>query len=148
MARERVFTMAEIDLIVDRIRTWPGETINWGDLCASLKDILGRMPSRQGLSQHEAIQVAFTARKKHLRIQPKQASPMPSSLAVAAKRIARLLAEKRELELQVQQLRERFKTWQYNAHVKELTEANLDKPLPIIDKDVAESEKDEYGRVK
>lgn len=148
MARERVFTKTELDLIVDKIRTWPGETIKWGDLCASLKDMLGRMPSRQGLSQHEAVQTAFTARKSHLRIQPKQASPMPSSLAVAAQRISRLLTEKRELELQVQQLRERFKKWQYNAHVKNLTEADLDKPLPIIDKDVAESEKDAYGRVK
>lgn len=148
MARERVFTKTEIDLIVDKIRTWPGETINWGDLCASLKDILGRRPSRQGLSQHEAIQVAFTARKKHLRIQPKQASPMPSSLAVAARRIARLLAEKQELVQQIEQLRERFRTWQYNAHVKDLTEADLDKALPIIDKDVTKSEKDEYGRVK
>lgn len=148
MARERVFTQTEIDLIVDKIRTWPGETIKWGDVCASLKDTLGRMPSRQGLSQHEAIQAAFTARKKHLRIQPKQTSPMPSSLAVAAKRIARLSAENRELELQVQGLRERFRTWQYNAHVKDLTEAALDKPLPIIDKDVSASEKDKHGRVK
>ncbi|MDO8943847.1 MAG: hypothetical protein Q7U75_11735 [Desulfobacterales bacterium] len=148
MARERVFTQEEIDLIVDKIRTWSGETIKWGDVCTAAKDILGRKPSRQGLSQHEAILTAFQARKGRLRIQPKEASPMPSSLAVASKRIANLMAEKREWELERELFRRKFRTWQYNAHVKGMTEADLDKPLPIIDKDVSESEKDEYGRVK
>jgi hypothetical protein len=148
MARNRVFTQTDIDGIVSLIRNWPKETIKWGDICTAAERVLGFKPSRQGLSQHEAILIAFQSRKGHLRIQPKEASPMPSSLAIASKRIASLNAEKRELELQIKQLRERFRTWQYNAHVKNMTEEDLDKPLPIIDKDVSESEKDEYGRVK
>ena len=31
---------------------------------------------------------------------------------------------------------------------RNMTEADLDNPLPIIDKGVSESEKDEYGRIK
>ena len=45
-------------------------------------------------------------------------------------------------------LMERFRTWQYNASAKNMTEADLDKPLPFLDKHVSESAKDEYGRVK
>ena len=73
---------------------------------------------------------------------------MPSSLAVAARRISRLAAENHELELQNKRLLERFRTWQYNASVRNMTEADLDRPLPILDKDVSKTEKDEYGRVK
>lgn len=148
MARNRVFTQTDINGIVDLIRNWPKETLKWSDICIAAERVLGFEPSRQGLSQHEAIQVAFQSKKGRLRIQPKAASPMPSSLAIASKRIASLIAEKHELELQIKTLRERFRTWQYNAHSKNMTEADLDKPLPIIDKGVSESEKDKYGRVK
>jgi hypothetical protein len=35
-----------------------------------------------------------------------------------------------------------------HADAKNMTEADLDKPLPFLDKHVSESAKDEYGRVK
>lgn len=148
MARNKVFTGRDIEAIVTIIRDWPKDTINWADVCKASEKILGYKPSRQGLNQREEILTAFQARKGHLRVQPKEASPMPSSLAVAARRISRLAAENHELELQNKRLLERFRTWQYNASVRNMTEADLDRPLPILDKDVSKTEKDEYGRVK
>lgn len=148
MARNKVFTARDIEAIVTIIRDWPKETISWDEVRKASVKVLGYEPSRQGLNQREEILLAFQAKKGRLRVQPKDASPMPSSLAVAARSIARLKAEKLELELQNKRLMERFRTWQYNASVKNMTEADLDKPLPILDKHVSKSEKDEYGRVK
>lgn len=148
MARNRVFTKRDIDGIVELINTWPNETINWNDVRDKASPLLGFKPSRQGLNQHERVLTAFQSKKIHLRISPKQASPMPSSLTVAAKRIASLKAENERLELVNQVMRDRFRTWQYNAHIWGMREADLDKPLPLEAKDVAASEKDEYGRVK
>ena len=148
MARNKVFTTRDIEAIVTIIRDWPKETISWDEVRKASAKVLGYEPSRQGLYQREEIQRAFQAKKGHLRVQPKDAAPMPSSLATAAKRISRLMAENRELELQNKRLMERFRTWQYNASARNMTEEDLDKPLPILHKDVAPSEKDEYGRVK
>lgn len=148
MARNKVFTSQDIERIVALIRDWPKDTINWEAVCKAAEKVLGFKPSRQGLNQREEILTAFQAKKGRLRISPEQASPMPSSLAVAAKRIATLKAENEELTLINKRLRERFRTWQYNAHARNMTEEDLDKPLVFLDKDVAKSEKDEYGRVK
>ncbi|HJW25981.1 MAG TPA: hypothetical protein VJ576_13895 [Rhodocyclaceae bacterium] len=148
MARNRVFTKRDIDGVVGLINTWPNETISWNEVRDKVTPLLGFKPSRQGLNQHERVLTAFQSKKAHLRISPKQTSPMPSSLAVAAKRIANLLAENKRLELINKEMKDRFRTWQYNAHVFGMSEADLDKPLPLVDKDVAASEKDEYGRVK
>ena len=148
MARNKVFTARDIEAIVTIIRDWPKETINWDGVRKAAVKVLGYEPSRQGLNQREEILRAFQAKKGHLRVQPKDTSPMPSSLAVGARRIARLMAENRELELQNKRLMERFRTWQYNASAKNMTEADLDKPLPFLDKHVSESAKDEYARVK
>ncbi len=148
MARNKVFAARDIEAIVTIIRDWPKETISWNEVRKASVTVLDYEPSRQGLNQREEILRAFQAKKGHLRVQPKDASPMPSSLAVAAQRISRLVAENRELALQNKRLMEKFRTWQYNASAKNMTEADLDKPLPFLDKHVSASEKDEYGRVK
>lgn len=148
MARERIFTDNDIEGIVELIRAWPKEVISWSAICNKAEPLLGRVPTRQGLSQCNAILTAFQAKKQGLRISPLQSVPAPSSLAVASERIARLNAEIAELKLENTRLRDRFITWQYNAHAKNMTQADLDHPLPLIDREVDASEKDEYGRIK
>ena len=148
MARNRVFTDYDIDGMVELIRAWPTDAISWSAVCKKAEPLLGRVPTRQGLSQCEAILTAFQAKKQGLRISPQQSTPMPSSLAVASERIARLNAKIAELQLENQRLRDKFITWQYNAHARNMTQADLDNPLPQIDREVDASEKDEYGRVK
>lgn len=148
MAKEKFFTDSDIEGIVDLIRTWPKEVISWSEVCKKSEPLIGRVPSRQGLSQCEAILTAFQAKKQGLRISPQQSTPTPSSLAVASDRIARLNAEIAELKLENTRLRDRFITWQYNAHTRNITEADLNAPLPQIDREVDASEKDEFGRVK
>ena len=148
MARNRVFTDTDIEGVIELIRAWPKEVISWSAVCKKTEPLLGRVPTRQGLSQVEEILTAFQAKKKGLHISPKQSVPMPSSLAVASQRIARLNAEIAELKLENTRLRDRFITWQYNAHARNMTDTDLDNPLPMIDREVDASQKDEYGRVK
>jgi len=134
--KNRIFRGEDIERIVNLIRAWPNEKITWVDVCKKSEPLLGFVPSRQGLNQHETVVDAFQAKKRRLRISPKEASPMPASLAVASKRIAMLNAEIDELKRTNARLIERFLTWQYNAHVKNMTEAELDRPLPCIDREV------------
>ena len=147
MARNRVFTDTDIEGIIEMIRSWPTGTIAWAKVCKKAEAVLGFIPSRQGLSQHDAILTAFQARKEGLRVAPQVGRPMPSSLAVASERIARLNAQIAELNLENRRLLDKFITWQYNAHSRNMTQADLDTPLPQIDREVDASEKDEYGRV-
>lgn len=148
MARNRVFTDIDIEGIVNLIRAWPKATISWAEVCKKSENILGFVPSRQGLSQHPAILTAFQSRKDGLHIAPQKDRPMPSSLAVASERIARLNAQIAELDQENRQLRDKFITWQYNAYARNMTQADLDNPLPQIDREVDASEKDNFGRVK
>lgn len=51
-------------------------------------------------------------------------------------RLERLEAENKRLVIENERLLEQFVTWAYNAHLKGLTKAYLDKPLPIVDREI------------
>lgn len=139
MPKNRMFRQTEVDAIVQLIRAWPTETIRWQEVCIKAALILGFVPSRQGLTQRDAILQAFQSKKKNLTLAPKVGSPIPSSLAVAAKRIGILNTEIAELKAVNMRFRDLFQIWQYNAHLKGMTEADLSKPLPSIDREVGEA---------
>lgn len=148
MPKNRVFRQTEIDAIVQVIRGWPKDRMSWDDVCKIATPILGFTPSRQGMNQRAPILAAFQARKKHLRVTPKEASPMPSSLAVAARRIGILNAEIAELKAVNTRLQDRLQIWQYNAHIRGLADTVLDKPLPLIDREIDKAEANKPGRPK
>ncbi len=123
--------------IAEMIASWSSETISWKAVCERCEPMLGYRPTRQGLSNHSAISSAFTARSKGLRIVPQASSPMPSSLAVAASRIASLNVQVAALEAENAALKEKFVLWQYNAFTKaNLRPDELNKELPPIDREV------------
>jgi hypothetical protein len=66
--------------------------------------------------------------------------PIPSSLRVASERIARLENENQRLKREQSALLNQFVVWQYNAHVRGLTNVDLNRPLPTIDR--GKTEKD------
>lgn len=147
MARNKVIRDGQVEAIVSLVRAWPKQRLAWSDVCNAAEPILGYLPSRQGLSQHEAILSAFQAKKKNLKVSPEAAAPMPSSIAVASKRIAALNARIAELEHQNALLRDRFIVWQYNASLR-MSMENLDRPLPEVDREVSKTEKRPDGRRK
>jgi hypothetical protein len=148
MPKNRTFRESEIESIVGIIRAWPKERITWSDVCARAEPLLGFMPSRQGLYQREEIRNAFQAKQKGLRISPKATVPMPSSLAVASMRISNLNAQIREQNLIINRMRDQFIRWQYNAYLKGVSEADLEKPLPGADREVQQPVPKDKGRRK
>lgn len=55
----RKFYDKEIKAIVKLIETWSKPDFTWDSLCVACKKILGKVPTRQALSQHSEIVVAY-----------------------------------------------------------------------------------------
>lgn len=133
----RHLKQGDIDAIVDIIRGWPTDKISWEGICEASAKVIGTAPTRQTLNAHAAIKVAYTAKKSGLKVQVPR-SAMPSSLAVAAQRIARLQTENNELRMRNDALLEQFVKWQYNAYKHGLKEHQLNAELPRIDRERTE----------
>lgn len=134
MPKNRKFRRADIDAIIHLINTWPHPSISWEDVCSKSEPILGFLPSRQGLSQKDEILVAFQSKKKCDRNPRETVVRSPSNLAVAGRRISELTAEVAKLKSVNSSLRDRFQMWQYNAHLHGMSQSDLERPLPKIDR--------------
>ncbi len=132
MARNKHIQPEQVDAIVNAIHTWDGVKLTWDDICSIAKPVLGYTPSRSGLSAHEQIQAAFSARKKNMREKPPGRVPSPGSLANASRVIAARDNEVITLKQQITAYREKFDRWRYNAMLLNITIEKLDKPLPSI----------------
>ncbi|MBA4709231.1 hypothetical protein [Aquitalea aquatica] len=128
----------DIDAIVDIIRGWPNEKIFWEEICEACVKVIGKTPTRQTLNAHAAIKDAYSAKKSGLKVSPPRTA-MPSSLSVAAQRIARLQTENDELKMKNDALLEQFVKWQYNAYKHGLKEHQLNADLPRIDRERTEN---------
>jgi hypothetical protein len=89
----------EIDLILDNINNWSDcSAITWQSLCLKIEAVLGRTISRQALSRHSDIAIAFNkakgkARERYISMK------IPLTLKSAAEKIDRLERENKELVL-------------------------------------------------
>ena len=72
---------------------------------------------------------------------PESHSITQLSIAVAAQRIKRLEEENVRLKKENELFLEQFVVWQYNAHRNGLSKAQLNDPLPVIDRDSSEVDK-------
>ncbi|WP_375213907.1 hypothetical protein [Aquabacterium sp.] len=132
MARNRHIKPEQVVTIVNAIHTWDRGAIAWDDVCKLAKPVLGYLPSRSGLSSHADIQAAFSARKKNLAQQPEGKMPSPGSLADASRMLAARDAEISALKKLVDEYRDKFDRWRYNAMLHNVTIDRLDAPLPQI----------------
>lgn len=123
----------EIRVIVECIRGWPEAKITWGAICAEVVQLLGRRPARQTLYSQDEIKAAYQAKRDGLQRRGRRDS-MPSSLAIAARRLARQQSELNELKVFNEALLARFVRWEYNAYKHGLSEAQLDADLPRINR--------------
>jgi hypothetical protein len=125
---------ADLDAIIDIIVGWPMEKITWESISDEAFKVIGNRPTRQTLNAHASIKEAYAA-KKHGLIVHRPITAMPSSLAVAAQRIARLQAENDVLRSKNDALLEQFVRWQYNSYKRGLKEYQLNEDLPRIDRE-------------
>ena len=123
---------SDVDAIIGIIDGWSGEQITWGSLIDAIERRLGFRLSRQALSSHSRIKLAFQTRKKGLR---REAPPPPSVASVLQQRLSRAEAELERLKAENAALLEQFVRWQYNAEAHGLGKEKLNNPLPAIDRE-------------
>lgn len=116
------------------------EKLTWDWLCDNATKAVGKRPTRQSLNTHTRIKSAFKNKKERLKSGAGEIKT-PPSLAVAAQRIKRLEEENARLKKENDLLLEQFVVWQYNAHRNGLSEAQLNDPLPVINRDSSEIDK-------
>ncbi len=130
----------DISSIVNLIRGWEEAKLTWSAICDEAEPLIGKLPTRQSLNAHEAIRIAYQAKKDALKGKtPKK--PRPACLNAAASRIANLEAELAELKEQNRKYKQMFTIWQYNAYKKGITESQLNLPLPKIDRERSDNER-------
>lgn len=128
----RRLSETDIEAIVEIIDGWVGERIAWASLIDLIDRRLGFRPSRQALSAHSRIKLAFQTRKKGLR---RDAPPPASVTSVLQDRLVRAEAELDRVKAENAALLEQFVRWQYNATVHGLSKEKLNGPLPSVDRE-------------
>ena len=103
--------------------------------CAILLPGCGKTPY-PAILKHTRIKAAFKNKKERLK------TGAPPSLTMAAQQIKRLEEENARLKKKNELFLEQFIMWQYNAHRKGLSEVQLNDPLPVIDRDSSEVDKE------
>lgn len=123
---------ADIDRIIEILDGWK-EKLNWEFLCDACLPAIGTKPARQTLMKFARVKNAFIAAKKRIK-QGIPELPAPPSMRVAIERIARLERENERLKRENTELLQQFVVWQYNAHIHGLSDRDLRKALPKIDR--------------
>lgn len=140
MAKARL-TDAEIERIIGILTAWSGK-LSWELLVRRVEVLLGRPFTRQGLDKHETIRIAFQQAKNRFRSHSKklgiEENDLPLELALAQRRIDSLVAEVQVLKAERDRLLEKFATWLYNARSRGISELDLNRRLPDVDRDSSE----------
>ncbi len=132
-------TDMDIEKIVGVIDGCTGK-LTWDWVCDTAAKAVGKRPTRQSLNTHVRIKAAFKNKKERLKSGAGEIKT-PPSLTVAAQRIKRLEEENARLKKENELFLEQFVVWQYNAYRNGLSEAQLNDPLPVIDRESSEADK-------
>ncbi len=129
--------LRDIDILrlVELLDGWKG-ALTWDALSEASLRAIGLSPTRQTLSRIVRVQDAFAAAKARIKAGEGEDRKVPHSIKLAADRIARLENENARLSRENAALLEQFVVWQYNAYVKGMTQAELNRPLPKVDRAV------------
>lgn len=122
----------DIEGVVKLLDGWRGK-LTWDQLCDACEPILGSRPSRQTLYRYVRIKDAYSLTRRRLKEDGESLS-LPPTIKAAAERLARLNAENERLRHENECLLEQFVRWQYNAYAKGLSDRDLNRPLPAIDR--------------
>jgi hypothetical protein len=128
----------DVEKIVGLLDGWVGK-LTWDRLVEESEAEIGHETTRQTLSSFFRIKDAFTSKKSGGQGSAKWIPdnvPKPQSLKIATDRIIKLTDENERLKRESRGLMEQFVIWQYNAHIHQLSEEQLNKPLPAIDREL------------
>ncbi|EBO5437826.1 hypothetical protein DQ539_03080 [Salmonella enterica] len=125
----RKFYDKEIKAIVKLIETWSKPDFTWDSLCMACKKILGKVPTRQALSQHSEIVVAYRTRKRSGMVKCLN-TKLPGSLSLAAKRIERLENDNSALKYENNNLLLMIQRMHENAYRHNILASILEEEFP------------------
>lgn len=131
--RARVIDDDVIEVVLHILDGWKGK-LTWDLLIAAVKASISAEYTRQALSGHKRIADAFVLRKGGL---AKEVGKLPSGDARInsyVESISRLKAENLRLAAEINNYREMFIRWTFNAQKKNLTAEFLNAPLLLPDR--------------
>ena len=124
----------DVERVVEILDGWRGK-LTWDALCTACARHIGSIPARQTLDRFVRIRDAYKSTKIRLREQANEVERnVSSSIRVANERLQRLTMENERLKRENSRLLEQFVVWQYNAHARGLTDVELNRPLPPLDR--------------
>ena len=122
----------QIEEIVSLIDGWSSEKgLTWEALLRLVRVRLRLETTRQTLSRHDPIALAYRTRKAALRKEKSN----PGRSAITRSYVSRLAAENKRLKAQDALHEEQFVRWSYNAfRFGGVTEDELQTPMPSVDR--------------
>ncbi len=112
---------------------WGGK-LTWTLLINSILRQLEQLYTRQALSNHEEIAVAFATKKKLLQTGSKHVAPISPDLQAAHSKIASLEARVERQKTIIRNFEVQFALWTYNASIESMPAGFLDRPIPPVDR--------------
>lgn len=139
--RSRNLTAGDVELIVGLLDGWVG-VLTWAKLIESVERRLFARYTRQTLYAHQRIQEAFKLCKERLDRAPRKPGErhVTPEVRLLMERMARRDAEVERLKEENQRLMEQFVVWLYNAQVRGISQAELERPLPRVDRGQTKAE--------
>ncbi len=134
---------ADIEAIVGILDGWDGK-LTWDLLIEGIESRMRVQYTRQALSQHQRVKLAFQLAKERLGGVPRTKERSRTRLNEAdaqalIERYKRLEAENARLKFENERLLEQFVTWAYNASTRGLDMGFLCQPLPAVERDQTKS---------
>lgn len=130
--RSRNLSIEDIETIASILDGWSGP-LTWNLLIEAVFARLHFRYTRQALHNHQRLRIAFETRKSKVQTQePVMRGSV--QLQKALERIVRLEFENERLKSENDNLLEQFARWAFNAYVRGIGEAELNRPLPEIDR--------------
>lgn len=125
----------DIDLIVGLFDCWTG-SLSWERVIDTVETRLFFRYTRQALSGHRRISEAFGLCKERLAAvtHKRDSKPLSPELRALQERLARRDAEVQRLRAENQRLLEQFVVWIYNAQIRGVSQSDLERPLPPVDR--------------
>jgi hypothetical protein len=139
--RSRNLSPEDVELIVGLLDGWGG-ALTWKGLIESVERRLCFRYTRQALHAHQRIRDAFGLCKERLArgSRKKGEKHISPEMRLLMERLARRDAEVERLKAENQRLMEQFVVWLYNAQIRGIGQAELDRPLPRVDRGQTKAE--------
>ena len=130
----RHLTKDNLQAVCELLDGWYGP-LTWELLVRGIEATLGHRYTRQTLVSHERIRLAYKVQKALSTSEPmKRIEGSPGFVAISD-RLARVSSENARLRLENERLLGQFVIWAYNASIHGMTESQLNRSLPVADRE-------------